>query len=102
MAARRNGNYIIDQVRIAMPVSDISGTCLGASILLVWFILQCTVYSSAQRRKMHCFKGFQRKAVVLVLQDEEWKKRLESRKEKEEEIVPDYVLLEMKGSRLQQ
>lgn len=71
VAARRNGNYIIDQ---------------------------CTVYSSAQRRKMHCFKGFQRKAVVLVLQDEEWKKRLESRKEKEEEIVPDYVLLEMKAN----
>ncbi|XP_044125651.1 heterogeneous nuclear ribonucleoprotein U-like protein 2 [Bufo gargarizans] len=71
VAARRHGNYIIDQ---------------------------CTVYSSAQRRKMHCFKGFQRKAVVLVLKDDEWKKRLESRKEKEEEIVPDYVLLEMKAN----
>ncbi|KAM3919098.1 heterogeneous nuclear ribonucleoprotein U-like protein 2 isoform 2-T2 [Leptodactylus fuscus] len=71
VAARRKGNYIIDQ---------------------------CTVYSSAQRRKMHCFKGFQRKAVVLVLKDEDWKSRLESRKEKEEEIVPDYVLLEMKAN----
>ncbi|XP_066438946.1 heterogeneous nuclear ribonucleoprotein U-like protein 2 isoform X2 [Eleutherodactylus coqui] len=71
VAARRKGNYIIDQ---------------------------CTVYSSAQRRKMHCFKGFQRKAVVLVLKDEDWKKRLEDRKEKEEEIVPDYVLLEMKAN----
>ncbi|KAM4017520.1 heterogeneous nuclear ribonucleoprotein U-like protein 2 [Anomaloglossus baeobatrachus] len=71
VAARRKGNYIIDQ---------------------------CTVYGSAQRRKMHCFKGFQRKAVVLVLKDDEWKKRLESRKEKEEEIVPDYVLLEMKAN----
>lgn len=58
---------------------------------------QCTVYSSAQRRKMHCFKGFQRKAVVLVLSDEDWKKRLETRKEKEGEIVPEYVLLEMRG-----
>ncbi|XP_077143672.1 heterogeneous nuclear ribonucleoprotein U-like protein 2 isoform X1 [Ranitomeya variabilis] len=71
VAARRMGNYIIDQ---------------------------CTVYGSAQRRKMHCFKGFQRKAVVLVLKDDEWKKRLESRKEKEEEIIPDYVLLEMKAN----
>ncbi|XP_069821530.1 heterogeneous nuclear ribonucleoprotein U-like protein 2 isoform X2 [Dendropsophus ebraccatus] len=71
VAARRKGNYIIDQ---------------------------CTVYSSAQRRKMHCFKGFQRKAVVLVLKVEEWKKRLESRKEIEGEIVPDYVLLEMKAN----
>ncbi|XP_075043740.1 heterogeneous nuclear ribonucleoprotein U-like protein 2 isoform X2 [Mixophyes fleayi] len=70
VAARRKGNYIIDQ---------------------------CTVYSSAQRRKMHCFKGFQRKAVMMVLKDEEWKKRLESRKEKEE-IVPEYVLLEMKAN----
>ncbi|XP_071974539.1 heterogeneous nuclear ribonucleoprotein U-like protein 2 [Engystomops pustulosus] len=71
VAARRKGNYIIDQ---------------------------CTVYGSAQCRKMHCFRGFQRKAVVLVLKDEEWKKRLESRKEQEEEIVPDYVLLEMKAN----
>lgn len=71
LAARRKRNYIIDQ---------------------------CTVYSSAQRRKMHCFKGFQRKAVVLVLSDEEWKKRLETRKEKEGEIVPEYVLLEMRAN----
>ncbi|XP_056383549.1 heterogeneous nuclear ribonucleoprotein U-like protein 2 isoform X2 [Hyla sarda] len=71
VAARKKGNYIIDQ---------------------------CTVYSSAQRRKMHCFKGYQRKAVVLVLKDDEWKKRLESRKETEGEIVPDYVLLEMKAN----
>ncbi|XP_072277692.1 heterogeneous nuclear ribonucleoprotein U-like protein 2 isoform X2 [Pyxicephalus adspersus] len=71
LAARRKRNYIIDQ---------------------------CTVYSSAQRRKMHCFKGFQRKAVVLVLSDEEWKKRLETRKETEGEIVPEYVLLEMRAN----
>ncbi|KAM5137911.1 heterogeneous nuclear ribonucleoprotein U-like protein 2 [Mantella aurantiaca] len=71
LAARRKRNYIIDQ---------------------------CTVYSSAQRRKMHCFKGFQRKAVALVLSDEDWKKRLETRKEKEGEIVPEYVLLEMRAN----
>ncbi|KAM9302155.1 heterogeneous nuclear ribonucleoprotein U-like protein 2 [Gastrophryne carolinensis] len=70
LAARRKGNYIIDQ---------------------------CTVYSSAQRRKMHCFKGFQRKAVALVLNDEDWKKRLEIRKE-EGEIIPEHVLLEMKAN----
>ncbi|XP_063801055.1 heterogeneous nuclear ribonucleoprotein U-like protein 2 isoform X2 [Pseudophryne corroboree] len=70
VAARRKGNYIIDQ---------------------------CTVYFSAQRRKMHCFKGFQRTAVMLVLKDEEWQKRLETRKEKGE-IIPEYVLLEMKAN----
>uniref|UniRef100_F7ESB4 Heterogeneous nuclear ribonucleoprotein U-like 2 n=1 Tax=Xenopus tropicalis TaxID=8364 RepID=F7ESB4_XENTR len=71
LAARRKRNYIIDQ---------------------------CTVYNSAQRRKMNCFKGFQRKAVVVVPSEEEWKKRVEQRKEKEGEIIPETVLLEMKAN----
>ncbi|KAG8437989.1 hypothetical protein GDO86_008613 [Hymenochirus boettgeri] len=71
LAARRKRNYIIDQ---------------------------CTVYNSAQRRKMNCFKGFNRKAVLMVPSDEEWKKRVEQRKEKEGEIIPESVLLEMKAN----
>ncbi|OCT84056.1 heterogeneous nuclear ribonucleoprotein U-like protein 2 isoform X2 [Xenopus laevis] len=71
LASRRKRNYIIDQ---------------------------CTVYNSAQRRKMNCFKGFQRKAVVVVPNEEEWKKRVEQRKEKEGEIIPETVLLEMKAN----
>ncbi|KAM4722409.1 heterogeneous nuclear ribonucleoprotein U-like protein 2 [Rhinophrynus dorsalis] len=71
LAARRKGNYIIDQ---------------------------CTVYNSAQRRKLNCFKGFCRKAVLLVTSEEEWKKRVEQRKEKEGEIIPESVLLEMKAN----
>ncbi|KAM8939878.1 heterogeneous nuclear ribonucleoprotein U-like protein 2 isoform 2-T2 [Pelodytes ibericus] len=70
IAARRKGNYIIDQ---------------------------CTVYNSAQRRKMNCFKGFIRKAVLIVPNEEDWKKRLEQRKE-DGEMVPEYVLLEMKAN----
>nr|XP_033810484.1 heterogeneous nuclear ribonucleoprotein U-like protein 2 [Geotrypetes seraphini] len=61
------------------------------------FILdQCTVYNSAQRRKLHPFKGYSRKAVVLVPNEEEWKRRLEMRKEAEGEDVPESVMLEMK------
>ncbi|MEE6514439.1 hypothetical protein FKM82_022559 [Ascaphus truei] len=71
LAARRKGNYILDQ---------------------------CTVYNSAQRRKMHCFKGFSRKAVLVVPSEEEWKRRVEKRKDSEEEIIPESVLLEMKAN----
>ncbi|KAM4617433.1 heterogeneous nuclear ribonucleoprotein U-like protein 2 [Discoglossus pictus] len=71
LAGRRKGNYIIDQ---------------------------CNVYNSAQRRKMHCFKGFNRKAIVLVPSKEEWKKRVEQRKETEGEQVPENVLLEMEAN----
>ncbi|XP_030076053.1 heterogeneous nuclear ribonucleoprotein U-like protein 2 [Microcaecilia unicolor] len=61
------------------------------------FILdQCTVYNSAQRRKLHPFKGYSRKAVVLVPNEEEWKRRLQLRKEAEGDDVPESVVLEMK------
>ncbi|XP_063294776.1 heterogeneous nuclear ribonucleoprotein U-like protein 2 [Pelobates fuscus] len=69
IASRREGNYIIDQ---------------------------CTVYRSAQYRKMKCFEGFKRKAVVLVSEEDEWKRRLEIRK-REGEIYPETVLQQMKA-----
>ncbi|XP_029470703.1 heterogeneous nuclear ribonucleoprotein U-like protein 2 [Rhinatrema bivittatum] len=61
-----------------------------------FIIDQCTVYNSAQRRKLLPFKGFSRKAVVLVPNEEEWKRRLELRKEADGEDVPESVVLEMK------
>lgn len=65
------------------------------------FILdQSNVYSSAQRRKLLPFKGFSRKAVVVVPSEEEWKNRLKLRNEEEEEgeEVPESALLEMKAN----
>ncbi|NXE30839.1 HNRL2 protein, partial [Ardeotis kori] len=63
------------------------------------FILdQCNVYNSGQRRKLLAFKGFSRKVVVIVPTEEDWKKRLELRKEAEGEDVPESVMLEMKAN----
>ncbi|NXL04201.1 HNRL2 protein, partial [Mesembrinibis cayennensis] len=63
------------------------------------FILdQCNVYNSGQRRKLLAFKGFCRKVVVVVPTEEDWKKRLELRKEAEGEDVPESVMLEMKAN----
>ncbi|KGL83868.1 Heterogeneous nuclear ribonucleoprotein U-like 2, partial [Tinamus guttatus] len=63
------------------------------------FILdQCNVYNSGQRRKLLAFKGFSRKVVVIVPNEEDWKKRLELRKEAEGEDVPESVMLEMRAN----
>ncbi|XP_065510173.1 heterogeneous nuclear ribonucleoprotein U-like protein 2 [Caloenas nicobarica] len=63
------------------------------------FILdQCNVYNSGQRRKLQAFRGFQRKVVVVVPDEDEWKRRLELRKEAEGEDVPPSVMLEMKAN----
>ncbi|KAK2100306.1 Heteroproteinous nuclear ribonucleoprotein U-like protein 2 [Saguinus oedipus] len=61
------------------------------------FILdQCNVYNSGQRRKLLLFKTFSRKVVVVVPNEEDWKKRLELRKEVEGDDVPESIMLEMK------
>lgn len=59
------------------------------------------MYNSGQRRKLLAFKGFSRKVVVIVPNEEDWKKRLELRKEVEGEDVPESVMLEMKGRQAQ-
>ncbi|XP_051822964.1 heterogeneous nuclear ribonucleoprotein U-like protein 2 [Antechinus flavipes] len=59
---------------------------------------QCNVYNSGQRRKLLLFKTFSRKVVVIVPNEEDWKKRLELRKEAEGDDVPDTVMLEMKAN----
>ena len=43
------------------------------------------------------FKTFCRKVVVVVPNEEDWKKRLELRKEVEGDDVPESIMLEMKG-----
>lgn len=43
------------------------------------------------------FKTFTRKVVVVVPNEEDWKKRLELRKEVEGDDVPESIMLEMKG-----
>uniref|UniRef100_W5LYC4 SAP domain-containing protein n=1 Tax=Lepisosteus oculatus TaxID=7918 RepID=W5LYC4_LEPOC len=60
--------------------------------------LQANVYSSAQRRKLLRFKGFQRKAVVVFPTDEEWKRRLGLLQQEEGEEVPEISLLKVKVS----
>lgn len=55
------------------------------------------MYNSGQRRKLLLFKTFSRKAVVVVPKEEDWKKRLELRKEVEGDDVPESIMLEMKG-----
>ncbi|XP_048885155.1 heterogeneous nuclear ribonucleoprotein U-like protein 2 [Brienomyrus brachyistius] len=71
IAARRRRNYILDQAN---------------------------VYSSAQRRKMQRFSGFQRRAVVVCPKDEEWRRRLELHQQQEGEEVPEMSLLKVKVS----
>lgn len=58
---------------------------------------QTNVYPRAQRRKMRPFEGFQRKAIVIVPEDEEFKRRCEQREKEEGKDVPDSAVLEMKG-----
>ncbi|XP_034944568.1 heterogeneous nuclear ribonucleoprotein U-like protein 2 isoform X2 [Chelonus insularis] len=71
VAATRRRNYILDQTN---------------------------VYPSAQRRKMRNFYGFQRKAIVIVPTDEEFKSRTAKREAIEGKDVPDTTVLEMKAN----
>ncbi|VUZ45019.1 unnamed protein product, partial [Hymenolepis diminuta] len=59
---------------------------------------QTNVYPSAQRRKMRPFDGFQRKAIVIVPTDEEFKRRIEQRTKEEGKEVPEKAVLEMKAN----
>lgn len=46
---------------------------------------------------MQPFEGFQRKAIVIVPSDEEYKTRTEAQKKEEGKDVPEKAVLEMKG-----
>ncbi|VDN20934.1 unnamed protein product, partial [Dibothriocephalus latus] len=71
LACKRRRNYILDQTN---------------------------VYPSAQRRKMRPFEGFQRKAIVIVPTDEEFRRRITQREKEEGKEVPENAVLEMKAN----
>ncbi|KAB5565460.1 hypothetical protein PHYPO_G00241820 [Pangasianodon hypophthalmus] len=63
------------------------------------FILdQVNIYPSAQSHKLLSFSGYQRKAVVLVPSDEEWKRRLQQKEQSEGAVLPEISLLKSKAS----
>ncbi|XP_072524375.1 heterogeneous nuclear ribonucleoprotein U-like protein 2 [Salminus brasiliensis] len=63
------------------------------------FILdQANIYPSARKHKMLCFRGYQRRAVVVVPSDAEWKRRLQRQQQEEGVEVPEMSLLKSKVS----
>ncbi|VDK34799.1 unnamed protein product [Taenia asiatica] len=75
IACKRRRNYILDQVRL-----DIFQRC------------------AFSRRKMRPFEGFQRRAIVIVPTDEEFKRRIDQRAKEEGKEVPEKAVLEMKAN----
>ncbi|XP_077993503.1 uncharacterized protein LOC144447377 isoform X2 [Glandiceps talaboti] len=73
IAARKRRNYIFDQTN---------------------------VYASIQRRKMRPFEGFQRKAIVVVPSDEEFKRRCDKQKEEDtqDDVPPEHAVMDMKAN----
>ncbi|KAL5969877.1 Heterogeneou nuclear ribonucleoprotein U-like protein 1 [Taenia solium] len=55
-------------------------------------------YILDQRRKMRPFEGFQRRAIVIVPTDEEFKRRIDQRAKEEGKEVPEKAVLEMKAN----
>lgn len=55
------------------------------------------MFPSAQRRKVRPFEGFHRRAVVVIVDDEEYAKRLSLQEERDGKDVPESTILEMKG-----
>lgn len=60
-------------------------------------MLQTNVLPSAQRRKMRSFEGFKRKAVVVVVGDEEQTKRQSLQEAEYGRDISESAVLEMKG-----
>ncbi|VDN98034.1 unnamed protein product [Rodentolepis nana] len=97
IACKRKRNYILDQLSalgflstgLIFPLFPLIGR-VG--------IEQTNVFPSAQRRKMRPFDGFQRKAIVIVPTDDEFKRRIEQRTKEEGKEVPEKAVLEMKAN----
>ncbi|KAK9881562.1 hypothetical protein WA026_016437 [Henosepilachna vigintioctopunctata] len=63
-----------------------------------YIIDQTNVFPSAQRRKLRDFEGFKRRAVVVIVGDEEQAKRQSLKEAQDGKDVPDYAILEMKAN----
>uniref|UniRef100_A0A1B0CS09 Uncharacterized protein n=1 Tax=Lutzomyia longipalpis TaxID=7200 RepID=A0A1B0CS09_LUTLO len=59
---------------------------------------QTNVYASAQRRKMKGFGDFKRIAVIVIPDDEEYKRRVASKNEGGSKELADYAVNEMKAN----
>jgi len=59
---------------------------------------QTNVYPNAQKRKVRPFEGFQRRAIVIVPSDDEYKSRAKSQEEAECKDVPESAVMEMKAN----
>jgi heterogeneous nuclear ribonucleoprotein U-like protein 1 len=109
-------NSIIDKMKVmGLPrkrnyagrwdvLIEMSTKCLNKLLELAskrkrnYILDQTNVYPSAQRRKMRPFEGFQRKAVVIVPTDEEFKSRCDQRDREEGKEIPDSAVMEMKAN----
>lgn len=109
-------NLIIDKMKVmGLPrkknyagrwdvLIDKSTKCLNKLLEIAagkkrnYIIDQTNVYASARRRKMQPFEGFQRKAVVIVPTEEDYKTRLELQGKEEGKDVPEHAILEMKAN----
>ncbi|KAJ8922232.1 hypothetical protein NQ315_004169, partial [Exocentrus adspersus] len=63
-----------------------------------YIIDQTNVFPSAQRRKMRPFEGFKRRAVIVVVGDEEQARRQALQEAVDGKEVPDSTILEMKAA----
>merc|ERR1719419_713610 len=59
---------------------------------------QTNVYANAQKRKSRPFEGFQRKAVVIVPSDDDYKARCKEEEEAGCKDIPDDAIMEMKAN----
>ena len=76
---------------------------IGFSFFSLFFIInfdnfeQTNVFANAQKRKVRPFEGMQRKAIVIVPSEEDYKARTEAQEKAECKDVPDNAVMEMKG-----
>ena len=62
-----------------------------------FFFEQTNVFANAQKRKVRPFEGMQRKAVIIVPSEVDFKARTEAQEKAECKEVPDNAFMEMKG-----
>ncbi len=58
---------------------------------------QTNVYPNAQKRKVRPFEGMNRRAVVIVPSEEDYKARQEAQEKAGNKDVPESAVMEMKG-----